>query len=50
MELDHAVIRILAAIERERDYPAEEEEWQSFAVAGRACDGHSDEKTANGHE
>jgi hypothetical protein len=29
MELDHAVIRILAAIERERDYPADEEEWQS---------------------
>jgi hypothetical protein len=31
MELDHAVIRILAAIERERDYPAEEEERQSAA-------------------
>jgi len=37
MELDHAVIRILAAIERERDYPTEagesaaaEEERQSF--------------------
>jgi hypothetical protein len=30
MELDHAVIRILAAIERERDYPAEEEECHSF--------------------
>ena len=30
MELDHAIIRILAAIERERDHPAEEEERQSF--------------------
>lgn len=30
MELDHATIRILAAIERERDYQADEEEWQSF--------------------
>jgi hypothetical protein len=35
MELDHAVIRILAAIERERDYPAEEEEWQSFVYDTR---------------
>lgn len=31
MELDHAVIRILAAIERERDYPVEEEERQAAA-------------------
>jgi|GEM_PF-1713533 len=31
MELDHAVIRILAAIERERDYPVEEEERPSAA-------------------
>ena len=30
MELDHATIRILAAIEREQYYPAEEEKWQSF--------------------
>jgi hypothetical protein len=35
MELDHAVIRILAAIERERGYPADEEEWQSFADDSR---------------
>lgn len=32
MELDHAIIRILAAIERERDYPAEEEEWQGARI------------------
>ncbi|HEX7848683.1 MAG TPA: hypothetical protein VF470_03430 [Sphingomicrobium sp.] len=30
MELDHATIRMLAAIEREQEYRAEEEEWQSF--------------------
>lgn len=30
MELDHAVIRILAAIEREQEYETEEKEWQSF--------------------
>jgi hypothetical protein len=35
MELDHAVIRILAAIERERDYPAEEEEWQGSSDSNR---------------
>jgi len=35
MELDHATIRILAAIERERDYPAEEEEWQGSSPMDR---------------
>jgi len=29
MELDHAVIRILAAIEREQRHPADEEEGQT---------------------
>lgn len=29
MELDHAVIRILAAIEREQCHPADEEEGQA---------------------
>jgi len=29
MELDHAVIRILAAIEREQHHPADEEEGQT---------------------
>lgn len=35
MELDHALIRILAAIERERDYPAEGEEWQGSSDSNR---------------
>ena len=30
MELDHAVIRMLAAIEREQDYPEEAKKWQTF--------------------
>ena len=39
MELDHATIRILAAIERERDYPVEEEEWQGSSDSNRGPSG-----------
>ena len=35
MELDHAVIRILAAIEREQEYEAEEKEWQGSSDSNR---------------
>lgn len=35
MELDHATIRILAAIEREQEYRAEAEEWQGSSDSNR---------------
>ena len=35
MELDHALIRILAAIERELEQPAEEKEWQGSSDSNR---------------
>ena len=36
MELDHATIRILAAIERaEQDHAAEEKEWQGSSDSNR---------------
>lgn len=35
MELDHTVIRILAAIEREQESEAEEKEWQGSSPMDR---------------
>jgi hypothetical protein len=35
MELDHATIRILAAIEREQELSAEEKEWQGSSDSNR---------------
>ena len=35
MELDHALIRILAAIEREQEHPVEEKEWQGSSDSNR---------------
>ncbi len=35
MELDHATIRILAAIEREQEHRAEQEEWLGSSDSSR---------------
>ena len=35
MELDPAIIRILAVIEREQEHPAMEEEWQGSSDSNR---------------